>query len=184
MGINDLVEKQNVSSQQIKELDQGNQGLLEKLLNLEKNLGDGFSTLEATDKNIGENVNSLNKDLAALKEDIGLKMKGIYDNSDGIAERVSSLDGDFKSNLEKVICLEESMHIQIENTKKIENERQTDALRAKEEIELMNAANSKSFATFQTQISEKVHIIEGNLKSREDSSNQAALNLGNGFDDN
>merc|ERR1712042_192177 len=146
--INDLVEKQNVSSQQIKELDQGNQGLLEKLLNLEKNLGDGFSTLEATDKNIGENVNSLNKDLAALKEDIGLKMKGINDNSDGIAERVSSLDGDFKSNLEKVIRLEESMHIQIENTKKIENERQTDALRAKEEIELMNAANSKSFATF------------------------------------
>merc|ERR1712198_450618 len=181
--INDLVEKQNVSSQQIKELDKGNQGLLEKLLNLEKNLGDGFSTLEATDKNIGENVNSLNKDLAALKEDIGLKMKGINDNSDGIAERVSSLDGDFKSNLEKVIRLEESMHIQIENTKKIENERQTDALRAKEEIELMNAANSKSFATFQTQISEKVHIIEGNLKSLEDSSNQAALNLGNGFDD-
>merc|ERR1712029_1321949 len=181
--INDLVEKQNVSSQQIKELDQGNQGLLEKLLNLEKNLGDGFSTLEATDKNIGENVNSLNKDLAALKEDIGLKMKGINDNSDGIAERVSSLDGDFKSNLEKVIHLEESMHFQIENTKKIENERQTDALRAKEEIELMNAANSKSFATFQTQISEKVHIIEGNLKRLEDSSNQAALNLGNGFDD-
>merc|ERR1712130_193926 len=104
-------EKQNVSSQQIKELDQGNQGLLEKLLNLEKNLGDGLSTLEATDKNIGENVNSLNKDLAALKEDIGLKMKGINDNSDGIAERVSSLDGDFKSNLEKVIHLEESMHI-------------------------------------------------------------------------
>merc|ERR1711973_288008 len=66
--INDLVEKQNVSSQQIKELDQGNQGLLEKLLNLEKNLGDGFSTLEATDKNIGENVNSLNKDLAAVKD--------------------------------------------------------------------------------------------------------------------
>merc|ERR1712198_225550 len=181
--INDLVEKQNVSSQQIKELDQGNQGLLEKLLNLEKNLGDGFSTLEATDKNIGENVNSLNKDLAALKEDVGLKMKGINDNSDGIAERVSSLDGDFKSNLEKVVRLEESMHIQIENTKKIENERQTDALRAKEEIELMNAANSKSFATFQTQISEKVHIIEGNLKSLEDSSSQAALNLGNGFDD-
>merc|ERR1712168_904091 len=181
--INDLVEKQNVSSQQIKELDQGNQGLLEKLLNLEKNLGDGFSTLEATDKNIGENVNSLNKDLAAVKEDIGLKMKGINDNSDGIAERVSSLDGDFKSNLEKVIRLEESMHIQIENTKKIENERQTDALRAKEEIELMNAANSKSFATFQTQISEKVHIIEGNLKSLEDSSNQTALNLGNGFND-
>merc|ERR1712130_658053 len=61
-------EKQNVSSQQIKELDQGNQGLLEKLLNLEKNLGDGFSTLEATDKNIGENVNSLNNDLAAVKD--------------------------------------------------------------------------------------------------------------------
>merc|ERR1712131_499862 len=73
--INDLVEKQNVSSQQIRELDQGNQGLLEKLLNLEKNLGDGFSSLEATDKNIGENVNSLNKDLAALKEDIGLKIR-------------------------------------------------------------------------------------------------------------
>merc|ERR1711915_1055540 len=66
--INDLVEKQNVSSQQIKELDQGNQGLLEKLLNLEKNLGDGFSTLEATDKNIGENVNTLNKDLEKFKD--------------------------------------------------------------------------------------------------------------------
>merc|ERR1711872_109613 len=66
----------NETKSLINDLDQGNQGLLEKLLNLEKNLGDGFSTLEATDKNIGENVNSLNKDLAALKEDIGLKMKG------------------------------------------------------------------------------------------------------------
>merc|ERR1712198_62373 len=72
---------------------------------------------------------------------------------------------------------------QMEDSRKIENERQNEALRAKEEIELLNAANSRSLESHQNMIAERFNAIEGDLKNLENSSTEAYKDLSNGFGD-
>merc|ERR1719188_1644186 len=56
--IKDLENQQGVSAQKIQELDSGMQSMLEKVLGVEKNLGDGLSRLDTADKSILESINN------------------------------------------------------------------------------------------------------------------------------
>merc|ERR1719297_465432 len=71
--IQDLENQQGVSAQKIQELDSGTQGLLEKLLGVEKKFDEGISQLESSDKSITERITvlstSTNEDLEKLRRD-------------------------------------------------------------------------------------------------------------------
>merc|ERR1712030_172314 len=62
--IRDIENQNGISNQEITELDNGNQSLLEKLLGLEKSIGDRMEGLEKTDDSLLSKINSLQKDNA------------------------------------------------------------------------------------------------------------------------
>jgi len=274
-GLKNSHEKhENIVAQQIKELDLGNQGLLEKLLELEKTIGEGIASLEITDKEIGQTVNSLNEEMALLKanvqktseefansfskqtednkkiyandiksinenivrlekhsketierylaletktvsimekiqeidngsmekmisvernaeslkqefdsgnqqllekllaveEDFEVRMKGINDSAISMVEKVSSLDKDTKSNSQKIIRLEENMHLQIENSKNLEQEIEIGALKTAEEFEKMNIS-------MQDQISVALDTVKDDMRAIEGTTNEALNNF-------
>merc|ERR1712227_990156 len=92
--IKDLENQQGVSAQKITELDSGIQSMLEKVLGVEKNLGDGLSRLDSADKNILENLSSLNSEttqtVAQMKKDIDVKLNSQQTEIEKVQEIISS----------------------------------------------------------------------------------------------
>merc|ERR1719367_1140724 len=68
--------------------------MLEKVLGVEKNLGDGLSRLDTADKNILENLSFLNAEttqtVAQMKKDIDVKFTSQLTELEGVQERISS----------------------------------------------------------------------------------------------
>jgi len=62
--IQDIENQNGISNQKITELDNGNQALLEKLLGLEKSIGDRMEGLDKTDDSLLSKINSLQTDNA------------------------------------------------------------------------------------------------------------------------
>merc|ERR1712110_346327 len=103
--IQDLENQQGVSAQKIQELDSGTQGLLEKLLGVEKKFDEGISQLESSDKSIIERITvlstSTNEDLAKLRRDIDENKNVLADkmteSDKSLVSRFGDVDKEIKS---------------------------------------------------------------------------------------
>merc|ERR550532_997454 len=117
--IQDLENQQGVSAQKIQELDSGTQGLLEKLLGVEKKFDEGISQLESSDKSIIERITvlstSTNEDFEKLKGDID-------DNKNNLASEVGKIkgltveNGDQLKNLERRVRTNEDQIKHVDDT--------------------------------------------------------------------
>merc|ERR1712142_1279078 len=76
--IQDIENQNGISSQKISELDTGNQALLEKLLGLEKSIGEKIEGLDKTDESLLSKINGLQTDnaqnLADIRQDLDNKL--------------------------------------------------------------------------------------------------------------
>merc|ERR1712228_1019412 len=76
--IQDIENQNGISSQKISELDTGNQALLEKLLGLEKSIGEKMDGLDKTDDSLLSKINGLQTDnaqsLADIRQDLDNKL--------------------------------------------------------------------------------------------------------------
>merc|ERR1712142_1196606 len=76
--IQDIENQNGISSQKISELDTGNQALLEKLLGLEKSIGEKIEGLDKTDDSLLSKINGLQTDnaqnLADIRKDLDNKL--------------------------------------------------------------------------------------------------------------
>merc|ERR1712223_769012 len=93
--IKNLENQQGVSVQKISELDSGTQALLEKMLGVEKSLGDGISQLEAAVKNIMDTLSNLN---GTSNEQLGLLKKDIEEKYGNQTAEIENVKGDVSSN--------------------------------------------------------------------------------------
>merc|ERR550532_4009970 len=87
--IQDLENQQGVSAQKIQELDSGTQGLLEKLLGVEKKFDEGISQLESSDKSIIERITAL---VTSTNEDLAKLRRHIDENKNMLAEKMTESD--------------------------------------------------------------------------------------------
>jgi len=148
--------------EKIQEIDNGS---MEKMITVERNA-------ESLKQEFDSGNQQLLEKLLAVEEDFEVRMKGINDGALSMVEKVSSLDNETKSNSQKIIRLEESMHSQIENSKKLEQEFQISTMKTEEEFEKMN--NS-----VQQQVSIAIDTLKHDMRAIEGTTNEAL----NAFDD-
>merc|ERR1739836_142233 len=82
--------------------------------------------------------------ILAVEQDLEGKVQGINSNSSNISDKILSLEDETKSHSQSLVTIQESMAIQVDNMKKVDSERQNAAARAKEELDVANAANAKA----------------------------------------
>merc|ERR1712106_1220750 len=112
--IQDIENQNGVSNQKISELDNGNQALLEKLLGLEKIIGDRMEGLNKTDDSLLSKINGLQTDnsqnLADFRQDLDNKLAQNDKNNQGEYESIRSETHILSQHLEEV----KSLHVATE----------------------------------------------------------------------
>merc|ERR1712128_86470 len=92
--IQDIENQNGISNQKITELDNGNQALLEKLLGLEKSIGDRMEGLNKTDESLLTKINGLQTDkaqnLADFRQDLDNKLAQNDKNNQGEYDSIRS----------------------------------------------------------------------------------------------
>ena len=145
--IQDIENQNGISNQKITELDNGNQSLLEKLLGLEKSIGERMEGRDNTDDSLVSKINNLEKDnaqsltdfrkdmdnkLTEHKKDVDGKLQVLNDNANSLVVKLNSLDTDNKNNSQTIVILQESIYLQTEQVKKVDAERQQAEAKAKD----------------------------------------------------
>merc|ERR1712106_1293829 len=112
--IQDIENQNGISNQKITELDNGNQALLEKLLGLEKSIGDRMEGLDKTDDSLLSKINSLQTDnaqnLAGFRQDLDNKLAQNDKNNQGEYDSIRSETHILSQHLEEV----KSLHVATE----------------------------------------------------------------------
>merc|ERR1712106_1024377 len=92
--IHDIENQNGISNQKISELDDGNQALLEKLLGLEKSIGDRMEGLNNADESLLTKINGLQTDnaqnLADFRQDLDNKLAQNDKNNQGKSDSIRS----------------------------------------------------------------------------------------------
>ena len=109
------------TERRLTEADAGNQQLLEKLLEVEK--------------------------------DVEGKVR---DNASSVQNQLTNLDADNKNNAQMLVTLRESINIQVQETKKVDAERQRSEAKAKEDLDANAAANAREIANLKDQLGETI----------------------------
>ena len=112
--IQDIENQNGISNQKISELDNGNQALLEKLLGLEKSIGDRMEGLNKTDESLLTKINGLQTDnaqnLADFRQDLDNKLAQNEKNNQGEYDSIRSETHILTQHLEEV----KSLHVATE----------------------------------------------------------------------
>merc|ERR1712128_136688 len=112
--IQDIENQNGISNQKITELDNGNQALLEKLLGLEKSIGDRMEGLNKTDESLLTKINGLQTDnaqnLADFRQDLDNKLAQNDKNNQGEYDSIRSETHTLSQHLEEV----KSLHVATE----------------------------------------------------------------------
>ena len=126
---------------------------------LTQSLQESKSQQVSIEKRVNE-IDSGNQQLLekilAVEQDLEGKVQGINSNSSNISDKILSLEDETKSHSQSLVTIQESMAIQVDNMKKVDSERQNAAARAKEDLDVANAANAKA-------IDEKLHAMNREL---------------------
>ena len=121
--IQDIENQYGISNQK----NNGNQSLLEKLLGLEKSIGDRMEGLDNTDDSLLSKINNLEKDnaqsltdfkkdldnkLTEHEKDVNGKLQVVNDKANSLVIKLNSLDTDNKNNSQTIVNLQESIYLQ------------------------------------------------------------------------
>merc|ERR1719411_1955210 len=170
MNLQDLGGRSDVAERRIAELDNGSQGLLEKLIGLETGLGSRIndetkllsdkiekseSQQVSLEKKMGEmdasNHQLLDK-LLAVEQDLDGKLRGVHDNSNGLMDKINALDTDNRDNAQKIVSLQERLVLQTDHITKVESERAMSEVKAKKELETTVDTNAKAISDLKTEL--------------------------------
>ena len=236
--INDLENQSGLCHQKIAELDNGAQGLLEKLLGLEtgtnkkinqlndkeNNLEDEMKKLKSHSaassdglkQELAEQVGGLKKEhldstnsvrteihtlshslqeyksqqvsvekrvtqidsgnqqllekILAVEQDLEGKVQGINSSSGNLSDKISSLEDNTRAQAQSLVTIQESIAIQVNDMKKVESERQNAAVKAKEDLDAINTANTKVMSEMKDQLSSSLSAFEVSIKKDQDES--------------
>ena len=109
------------TERRLAEADAGSQQLLEKLLEVEK--------------------------------DVEGKVR---DNASSVQNQLINLDAENKNNAQMLVTLQESVNIQVQETKKVDAERQRSEAKAKEDLDANAAVNARAIADLKDQLGETI----------------------------
>merc|ERR1711971_858356 len=109
------------TERRLAEADAGSQQLLEKLLEVEK--------------------------------DVEGKVR---DNASSVQNQLINLDAENKNNAQMLVTLQESVNIQVQESKKVDAERQRSEAKAKEDLDANAAANARAIADLKDQLGETI----------------------------
>merc|ERR1711936_32313 len=188
--IQDIENQNGISNQKITELDNGNQSLLEKLLGLEKSIGDRMEGLDNTDDSLLSKINNLEKDnaqsltdfrkdldnkLTEHEKDVDGKLQVVNNNANSLIIKLNSLDTDNKNNSQTIVNLQESIYLQTEQVKKVDAERQQAEAKAKEDFEATVANNTKAIDALKSEVEESITKLEITFKQEQSKDNSALI---------
>lgn len=143
--LDETVQKLEPDIKKITELDKGNQSLLEKLLGLEKSIGDRMKGLDNTDNRLLSKIDSLEKNK--------------------LIEYEKDVDGK----------LQESIYLQTEQDKKVDADRQHADTKEKENFEVSVATNAKAIDTLKAEVEEAITKLEFTFKQERSKDNTALV---------
>merc|ERR1711971_57851 len=118
--LQDIENQSGLADQKIKELDAGNQNLLEKVLGVDGNLSDRLDKQEQMDNTLMNRINELHSSNSESVSSIQL--------------RLGDMDKESKDNITQIVNLQETINIQAERVNAMDADRQKAAEKANEAI--------------------------------------------------
>jgi len=177
-----LGERSDVAERRIAELDNGSQGLLDKLIGLETGLGSKIndetkllsnkiekseSQQVSLEKKMGDmdasNHQLLDK-LLAVEQDLDGKLKGVHDNSNGLMDKINALDTDNRDNAQRIVSIQERLVLQTDHITKVESERAMSEVKAKKELETTVETNAKAISDLKADLDKALLGTSASMK--------------------
>merc|ERR1719411_2356828 len=181
MNLQDLGGRSDVAERRIAELDNGSQGLLEKLIGLETGLGSKINeetklisdkieksesqqvSLEKKIRDMDASNHQLLDKLLAVEQDLDGKLRGVHDNSNGLMDKINALDTDNRDNAQRLVSIQERLVLQTDHITKVESERAMSEVKAKKELETTVETNAKAISDLKTEVEKAIKTVESNL---------------------
>merc|ERR1719238_920494 len=136
--LQDMENQAGLSDQKIKELDAGNQNLLEKVLGMDGNLSERLDKQEQMDNTLMNRINELHSNNSESVSSIQL--------------RLGDLDKESKDNITQIVNLQETINIQAERVNAVDADRQKAAEKAKADLE----SNAKAIADLKNELGQSI----------------------------
>merc|ERR1719285_106848 len=140
--LQDMENQAGLSDQKIKELDAGNQNLLEKVLGMDDNLGKRLDKQEQMDNTLMNRINELDSSNSESVSSIQL--------------RLGDMDKESKDNITQIVNLQETINIQAERVNAVDADRQKAAEKAKADLESTVASNAKAIADLKNELGQSI----------------------------
>merc|ERR1719209_2239169 len=140
--LQDMENQAGLSDQKIKELDAGNQNLLEKVLGMDGNLSDRLDKQEQMDNTLMNRINELH-----------------FSNSESVSSiqlRLGDMDKESKDNITQIVNLQETINIQAERVNAVDADRKKEAEKAKADLESTVQANAKAIADLKNELGQSI----------------------------
>ena len=131
-----------LSDQKIKELDAGNQNLLEKVLGMDGNLSERLDKQEQMDNTLMNKINELHSN-----------------NSESASSnqlRLGDLDKESKDNITQIVNLQDTINIQAEQVNAVDADRQKAAGKTKADLESTVASKAKAIADLKNELGQSI----------------------------
>merc|ERR1719305_1531455 len=136
--LQDMENQSGLADQKIKELDAGNQNLLEKVLGMDDNLSERLDKQEQMDNTLMNRINELHSNNSESVSSIQL--------------RLGDLDKESKDNITQIVNLQETINIQAERVNAVDADRQKAAEKAKADLE----SNAKAIADLKNELGQSI----------------------------
>jgi chromosome segregation ATPase len=111
------------------------------------------TTLERRMSEVDAGSQQLLEKLRDMEKDIENKMS---DNSSSLQSRLNILDSDNKKNTLQIVNIQESIHIQSEEAKKVESERHASSVKVKEDLAAAVASNERAISDLKIEFDESI----------------------------
>ena len=140
--LQDMENQAGLSDQKIKELDAGNQNLLEKVLGMDGNLSERLDKQEQMDNTLMNRINELHSNNSESVSSIQL--------------RLGDLDKESKDNITQIVNLQDTINIQAEQVNAVDADRQKAAGKTKADLESTVASNAKAIADLKNELGQSI----------------------------
>merc|ERR1719347_1707555 len=140
--LQDMENQSGLADQKIKELDAGNQNLLEKVLGMDGNLSERLDKQEQRDNTLMNRINELHSSNSESVSSIQL--------------RLGDMDKESKDNITQIVNLQETINIQAERVNAVDADRQKAAEKAKADLESTVASNAKAIADLKNELGQSI----------------------------
>ena len=140
--LQDMENQAGLSDQKIKELDAGNQNLLEKVLGMDGNLSERLDKQEQMDNTLMNRINELHSNNSESVSSIQL--------------RLGDLDKESKDNITQIVNLQDTINIQAEQVNAVDADRQKAAGKTKADLESTVASKAKAIADLKNELGQSI----------------------------